>query len=73
MNTPKANYRLVVRIHQIIILITVLSYLFLNKALQKISLTILAVAAISLVIQVFIYSIKPDAFGDKTKEHPHEL
>ena len=73
MNTPKANYRLVVRIHQIIILITALSYFFLNKTLQKISLTILAVAAISLVIQFFIYSIKPDAFGNKTKKHPHEL
>lgn len=73
MKLYKANKKLIVRIHQIIIGLALLSYVFLNADLKKGSLVLIGAAVMSLLIQVFIYSSRPEWYGDKVKKHPYEI
>jgi hypothetical protein len=59
MKQRKANWRLIIRIHLVLMGVWLLSYLFLNASLKKMSLIVLAVVVLSVLIQVRVYRAKP--------------
>ena len=69
MDSAKNNWRLVVRIHQIVIGLLIAYMLIIDQA-NKIGLVML-VAAVSLGIQAIVYRLKPGMFNDKMNQHPH--
>lgn len=69
----KSNIKLILRIHQIVIATLFLLNLFLNKNGKQMAAIVLSIVLFSLLIQIVIYVVKPEWYGDKTKKHPHEV
>lgn len=68
----KENGNLVIRLHQFVILVLLVFSLFVKPEVKKVFWLIIGTAVISLLIQVILFGVKPDSFGNKINNHPHE-
>lgn len=59
----KKNYTLLVRIHQLVILVLFVFSLFVKEEIKKVFWLIIGSAVLSLMIQAFIYGARPGSFG----------
>ncbi len=64
----KKNYSLLVRVHQLVILVLFVFSLFVKEEIKKIFWIIIAGLALSLLIQSRIYHARAGSFGDKQKQ-----
>lgn len=64
----KKNYSLLVRVHQLVILVLFVFSLFVKEEIKKIFWIVMAGLALSLVIQSRIYNLRAGPFGGKQKQ-----
>jgi hypothetical protein len=69
----KQNWKLITRIHQLLILVLLVFSLFVKPEVKKVFWLIIAGAVLSLMIQMLLYGVKEDSFGDKITKHPHQF
>ena len=68
----KQNYKIIRTVYLIAIAVCGLALFFLESGLSGIFITLLLMFAISLILQMFVFYIKPGLFSDKIKLHPDE-
>ena len=68
----KQNYKIIRAVHLIVIAVCGLALLFLESNLWSILTTFLLIFAISLIVQMLVFYIKPGFFSDKIKVYPDE-
>lgn len=73
MKESRLNWKLIVRIHQVVIGLLLLTQLFLNGDLKKVSIIMLAIAGFSLLIQGLVFIAKSELYGNKVTKQPHEV
>jgi diacylglycerol kinase len=66
------NWTLIIRIHQLLILVLLVFSLFVKPEVKKVFWLIMGGAILSLLIQVFLFNMKQDSYKDKVSKHPHE-
>jgi hypothetical protein len=64
----KKNYTFLVRMHQLVILVLFVFSLFVKEEIKKVFWLIIGSAALSLVIQTFVYRARPGSYGSKQKQ-----
>ncbi len=69
----KSNWKTVIRMHQVMILLLLIPVFFINNEYKKLFLIFLGLLVFSLFVQVFFYAIKPGWFGDKVKTYPEKI
>lgn len=72
MNNNRSNYKLIIRIHQIVGVMLLSSVFLLPEESRKTLLTALGTVVISMFIQVFLYGVYPNSFKDKIEKHLDE-
>ena len=65
------NAKLLIRLHQLIILVLFVFSLFVKPEVKKIFWIVIGAVSLSLIIQEMLYRADPGLFGDKVDKHPH--
>jgi hypothetical protein len=72
ISKKKRNYKALIAIQLIAAVVFGLLLLFVKGEAYNILAMFLKIVGISLLIQVLLFYIRPELFGDKIKRHPHE-
>jgi hypothetical protein len=65
------NAKLLIRLHQVIILVLFVFSLFVKPEVKKFFWMVIGAVSLSLIIQELLYRADPGLFGDKVEEHQH--